>query len=366
MWNQSLTCTAVIGRMTKKIGFVVSGPGLIGKRHCSLIQARQDSELRAIVAPDTSENRLTAQHFGVPIYSDLMAAVVQREIDAAIISSPNHCHHEQAVFCIDREIPVLVEKPLTDSIDTAKEISRLVELTGVPMLVGHHRMHSSLISSAKAFLSSDSFGRLVALNGAALFYKPTQYFKDGAWRTKKGGGPLLINLIHEIGIMRFLAGEISEVVALASDRMRQYEVEDTAAIAFRFASGALGTFVLSDTAASSKSWEMTSGENPAYPSYQEDCYHFAGTKGSLDFPTLTARSYGPNNEPSWNKVFEMEQLVAERVDPLVAQLSHFINVIRRVDVPLVSALDGYQNMLVVEAISRSLNTQSVVHIKDLE
>lgn len=352
--------------MKKKIGFVVSGPGLIGKRHCSLIQSRLDCELRAIVAPDTAVNRLIAEQYGVPIYSDLMAAVSHTQIDAAIISSPNPCHFEQAVFCIDRQIPVLIEKPLTDRIETAREVARLAESTGVPVLVGHHRMHSSLIAAARTFLNSESFGRMVALSGAALFYKPSQYFKDGAWRTKKGGGPLLINLIHEIGIMRFLAGEISEVAALASNKTRKHEVEDTAAIAIRFSSGALGTFVLSDSAASSKSWEMTSGENPAYPFYPEDCYHFAGTRGSLDFPTLAVRSYERTVEPSWNNEFQMTRLSTVRVDPLTEQLGHFTRVIRGGEAPVVSAQDGYRNMLVVEAISRSLESRSVISMRTVD
>ena len=66
----------------------------------------------------------------------------------------------------------------------------------------------------------------------------------------------------------------------------------------RFASGALGSFLLSDTAACARNWEHTSQENKAYPSYlDEDCYVIAGTNGSLSVPTMRLRKYVPPKSP---------------------------------------------------------------------
>jgi len=100
----------------------------------------------------------------------------------------------------------LVEKPITDNIDDARKLADRSEDARVPVLVGHHRTYSPLLDAAVAFLNSARFGRLVAVQGSALFYKPVKYFKDGAWRTKVGGGPILINLIHEIGLLRYFCG----------------------------------------------------------------------------------------------------------------------------------------------------------------
>jgi predicted dehydrogenase len=85
-----------------------------------------------------------------------------------------------------------------------------------------------------------------------VFYKPDQGYFDppNEWRRRPGGGPILLNMIHEIGNLRAMVGEIVAVQAFSSNATRGFEVEDTVAINMRFQNGALGTFLLSDTAAS--------------------------------------------------------------------------------------------------------------------
>ncbi len=350
--------------MPDKTRLVVCGPGLIGKKHVELILGRADCVLVAMVGPATQENIAYSHRCGVSLHQSIEAACESGAVDAVIISSPNAFHSEQALTCIHRGLPVLVEKPLTDSLDDAAVLVREAEARGVAALVGHHRTYSPLLRAADSFLRSDSFGRMVCMQGAALFYKPAHYFLDGAWRTKKGGGPILINLIHEVGLMRHFCGEIRSIYALASNRVRQFEVEDTVAISIEFCSGALGTFILSDTAASSKSWEMTSGENPAYPHYPNDnCYHFSGTRGSLDFPSMVTRTYAPGADPSWWQPFDSGRLSFSPHDPLALQLEHFLEVVRGKAAPLVSLRDGYANMQVIEAIGKSIAQREPVLVE---
>ncbi|SEL47452.1 Predicted dehydrogenase [Roseovarius azorensis] len=347
--------------MSQALRFLLAGPGLIGKKHAALIQSRPDAELQAIIAPDREENTAFAEFHGVPLSIDLETVLDQDPFDAAIISSPTNFHFDQTMACIARRIPVLVEKPVTDRLETAYSLAKAVDDSGVPVLVGHHRTYSTLLSTAEDFMRSSDFGRLVTVSGSALFYKPERYFLEGEWRAKPGGGPILINLIHEIGLMRHFCGEINSVFAFANNEIRSFEVEDTVALNFTFESGALGTFILSDVAASSKSWEMTSGENPAYPYFpDEDCYHFAGTNGSIDFPSMRIRTYKGAEEASWWQPFHTTRLDATRSDPLERQLAHFVDVIRGTATPLVSAQDSFRNMLVIEAIHRSLESGQIV------
>ena len=346
--------------------FLVVGPGLIGHKHIELIEQHKECSVEAIVTLHPANHKHYESELGASIYSDLNEALEHHHFDAAIISSPNEWHFEHAVQCIDENIPVLVEKPLTDDIEHARNLVEYAKQKNVPVLVGHHRTYSSLIPKAKDILTSTGFGKLVAFQGSALFYKPKHYFLDGEWRTKKGGGPILINLIHEIGIMRELCGEIEQVFAFASNSTRKFEVEDTVAISLKFVSGCLGTFLLSDCSASVKSWEMTSGENPAYPHFPEEaCYHFAGSNGSLDFPSMCFTYYKNPEQASWWKPFEQETREVTADDPLKCQLDHFVNVVKGKESPIVTAQSGYKNMLVLEAIRQSILEEKTINLTQM-
>ena len=153
----------------------------------------------------------------------------------------------------------------------------------------------------------------------------------------------------------------SSVQAFASTAVRGFPVEDTVAINLRFAGGALGTFLLSDTAASPRSWEQTSQENRSYPTYpDEDCYVVAGTDGSLAVPTMRLKTYARKEDRSWWKPFQVSTAAFERADPLARQIEHFGAVIRGEAKPLVTARDGLQNLRITEAIVEAARTGRIV------
>jgi predicted dehydrogenase len=130
-------------------------------------------------------------------------------------------------------------------------------------------------------------------------------------------------MVHEVGNLRAMVGEIVAVQAVASNATRKFAVEDTVAINLRFENGALGSFLLSDTAASPKSWEQTSQENKAYPTYSdEDAYVVIGSDGSLAVPTMRLKYYARKEDRSWWKPFKSETIPLERADPLALQIEH--------------------------------------------
>ncbi len=131
----------------------------------------------------------------------------------------------------------------------------------------------------------------------------------------------------------------------------------------RFANGALGTFMLSDTAASAHSWEQTSQENASYASYPDvDCYVVAGTKGSLPVPTMRLKTCsGP---ASWWEPFDTSVVEVKRADPLARQLvEHFCAVVRGERTPLVTGRDGVETMRVTQAIAQAAHTGQVASIQ---
>ena len=347
------------------IRIVVVGPGLIGKKHISLIKSNPDTHLVAIIAPDHDINHKIAVDECVPLFFSLAQCADALIFDAVIISSPNYFHFEQSCWCVENCIPVLIEKPVTPDINEARRLVGLVRQHNAKVLVGHHRAYSPLLTEARRVIQEGRLGRLVSVVGSAQFCKPAQYFRDGPWRTEHGGGPVLINMIHEVGNLRALMGEIVEVQAFASSIMRQYVVEDTAAINLRFSNGALGSFMLSDAAATPMSWEQTSRENPSYPTYNDvDCYTVSGSRGSLGFPTMRLRYFPADLEPSWWQPFYEDALKVQRDDPLRGQLAHFVELIRDNVEPQVSVVDGYRNLLVIEAVRRAIGSGQVEQVGD--
>lgn len=345
------------------IGIVVVGPGLIGKKHIALIKANQDTYLAAIVAPDHPHNHTIAVAEEVPLFHSLQQCANLVTMDGVIVSSPNAFHYEQALWCIEAKIPVLIEKPVTSDIEQAKILEKLVRDKNAKALVGHHRAYSPLLEAARQVIQEGRLGKLVSVVGSAQFYKPAQYFFDGPWRSQVGGGPILINMIHEVGNLRALMGEIVTVQAMASSAVRQFVVEDTVAINFSFSNGALGTFVLSDAAATPMSWEQTARENPAYPTYGDvDCYTISGTQGSLSFPTMRIRYFAAGDEASWWSPFLEEHISVNRDDPLRMQLAHFVDLIRGHAEPQVPVVDGYRNLMVLEAIRCAISSGCSVKV----
>jgi len=345
----------------RELAIAVVGPGLIGRKHLELVEQSSAARIAAIVAPRHAKHQVVAQRFGAPLYHDVSTMLASEMVDGCIISSPNKFHVDQATTCLEAGIPVLVEKPIADTLDAGERLLGVAKRTNVRLLVGHHRAHSPIMRLSREIIDSQRLGRVVAVIGSAMFYKPDDYFEAGPWRKELGGGPILINLIHEIGNLRALCGEIVCVQAFASSATRQFAVEDTAAINFKFASGALGVFMLSDTAASARSWEQTSRENPSYPHYEdEDCYVVSGTYGTLSIPSMRLKFYSEAGARSWWKPLSQEQFPVQGDDPLRHQLENFINVIRGSEGPVVTGFDGVQNLRVVEAIFRSIERGTAV------
>ena len=245
----------------------------------------------------------------------------------------------------------------------AEQLVKAAETAKARILIGHHRAHSPIMAKAHDVVASGVLGKLVAVMGSATFFKPDVYFADAPWRNQPGGGPILLNMIHEVHNLRLLCGEIVAVQAFDSRATRGFAVEDTVAINLRFANGALGSFMLSDTAACPRSWEQTSQENKVYPSYaDEDCYVITGTNGSLSVPTMRLKTYPRPQDRSWWKPFEEGVVGMVRDDPLKHQIEHFGAVVRGEAQPLVSARDGLKNLRVTEAIAAAAASGLVVSV----
>lgn len=347
----------------EKFSIAVIGAGLIGQKHIELVAAHTDCTLAAICDSDPRAREI-AHKYNTRFYEDIEPLLAEQTLDGVIIAAPTTLHAPLAIACAGRGIPLLIEKPIASTLAEAAEIRYVADRFGVPILVGHHRRHYALVQQAHTLVQSGALGTLVAVSAQFTLYKPDDYFAI-RWRTERGGGPILINLIHDIDNLRFICGEIESVFAVTSARVRGHAVEDTAAITLQFEQGALGSVLVSDTTPAPWSYELTSGENPAYPNYAQDCYHIQGTRGSLAFPSMTLWQYPASVTPGWHQPLVASQLPTVRNEALVAQLEHFCRVIRKQAVPLVSAQEGEKTLAATLAVIESARRKSPVALAEM-
>lgn len=345
--------------MRKPVRIALLGAGLIGRRHAAHVLAEPETVLHAIVDPSGAAQAF-ASECGVPCFADFAAMLAAGRPDGVIVATPNQLHVEHGLAAIAASLPVLVEKPIADNLGDAERLVAAAEAAGTKLATGHHRRHNPLIGHAKAMIEAGKLGRLVAVHGFFWLKKPDDYF-DIAWRREKGAGPILVNLIHDIDLMRHLVGEVEAVQAFASNALRSHAVEESAALTLRFANGALGTVNISDAVVSPWSWEHTASENRTFPRTEQTCLFVAGTEGSLSIPQLELwRHAGAGH---WLEPFTTERFLAPEEDPLARQIRQFAAVIRGEAEPLVSGREGLETLRVVEAVARAAATGETVKVR---
>ncbi|MGO4570822.1 Gfo/Idh/MocA family protein [Microvirga sp. 2TAF3] len=344
--------------MTQPVRLAIVGAGLIGLAHIKRVMEEPEAILSALVDPSAAGNDLAAS-LGVPWFPDVEAMLSADKPDGAVIATPNQLHVSGGLACVRAGVPILVEKPIADDVKSAQELVVTAEQANIPILVGHHRRHSPLIQRAKAIIDSGRLGQVTVVNGLCWFLKPKDYF-DVAWRREPGGGVVLINLIHVIDDLRNLCGEIARVQAVTSNAARGFPVEDTAAILLHFCNGALGTLSISDAAAAPWSWELTAGENKAYPHTDQFCYLIAGTKGSVTVPRLDA--WWHEGERGWWSPIACERQIVPEEDPLTLQMHHFCQVVKGQSAPLLDGRGAMRTLETTLAIHEAARTGGIVEL----
>jgi predicted dehydrogenase len=345
----------------RNITIGVIGAGLIGRKHLGKLDEHRDYDLVGIA--DVNVEIVSAEHPKTRVFANYRQLLDEARPEAVIIASPNQLHAETGIECARRGIHILIEKPVTDTLETATALMAEVRKGGIKSLVGHHRRHHLQVKTVKALLGEGRIGNVVGVSAIWATHKPADYFKVAPWRTEAGGGPILINLIHEIDFLRFTVGEIRAVEAIASNRQRNFAVEDSAAALIEFDNGALGTFFVSDSAVTPWTTEQGLGESPEFPFSGESNYRFMGRRGALEFPSLV--SWGQaNNAQDWNKPIQAQRIHAPTIDPYVAQLDHFRDVIRGTTPSLQPVEDGARTLIATLGVAEAAAAGRRIDLRD--
>ena len=83
-----------------------------------------------------------------------------------------------------------------------------------------------IIQKAATLIRDGAIGDVRVAQATCWFYKPDDYFETAPWRTKQGAGPISVNLVHDIDLIRYLCGEVVSVQAQTAPSRRGFENEE--------------------------------------------------------------------------------------------------------------------------------------------
>ncbi len=346
---------------TGKVRLASIGAGMIGHVHAGFAAAMEECEYVALCDGDPAKAEL-AEELGAKYYSDYREMIEKEVLDGVIIAVPNEMHETVGTACAEKGIHILMEKPIAPTVEAAEKLIHSAKVNNVQLLVAHHRRFNPMMEATRKIVRSGELGDIVGISILWCMYKPPEYFAAGPWRKKKGGGPILINTIHEIDDLRYIYGEIGRVYAEVSNKIRKFEVEDTVSISLKFKDGTLASILMSDAAPSLWGYESTMGENPFFYPTEADTYHFLGTKASLTFPGMKKVYYPDPDKAGWQYPLAAEVLDIKSEDPYPGQLKHFCKVILGEETPRTNGEDALQTLKVTMAVAESGRTHRPIDV----
>lgn len=172
-----------------EVSIAIIGIGHIGPRHAQSVVKCTEANLACFVDP-SPHAEVAVEHFQCPLFKSIQDMLDSgTRIDAAIVCTPNSTHVAVARDLLLAGIHILVEKPISTTVSSGKELLEVAKQTGTKLLVGHHRRFNPHIVSAKQALSENRIGRPIAVSGLWVAYKPASYFEPPAeWRASAGNG----------------------------------------------------------------------------------------------------------------------------------------------------------------------------------
>lgn len=235
----------------------------------------EGSKVVAVMRRSGEKARDYAQRHGINKWYDNAHSIINdTDVNALYIATPPGSHAEYAIAAMKAGKPVYIEKPMAASYDECLEINRVSEETGIPCFVAYYRRTLPYFLKVKELI--DSIGKVLTIQVSfAIPPYDTDYDKENLpWRVKKeiaGAGYFYDLASHQLDLLVFLFGEISEVNGFAQNIAELYDVEDTVTASFRFNSGALG----------SGSWSFVAPKDS-----RTDRIYITGTEGMLSFSTF--------------------------------------------------------------------------------
>lgn len=270
-----------------KIGFI--GAGRVADVHYNALQ--RCSNLAVLSAfCDVREEALLEREkeWNVPGYHSAEQMLDHVALDAVVVLLPHDVHLQIMQKCLERKLPVLLEKPLAGNIEDAAGIVKLIGEAGVPVLLGHNGLFHPAFDKMVRFVADGWIGK--PLMGSAKSY---QWLGFKTWDFRKslektGGGAWVDCAGHLIYRLNAVLGEVRNVAGFTSHLARtEMEGEDTAAAVIQYPSGVIAQVAVS------YGCKLPEYEKD-WPAGCEQMLMISGDKGMVEYnicPTSRLRFY---------------------------------------------------------------------------
>ena len=325
------------------VNLAVVGCGSFGRYLASF--ARDIPRMRVVGVHDADPEtaRTLAGELDVAAYPTLDACLAAGGVDAVAICTPNASHAAQAIAAARAGRHVFCEKPM--ALDTAqcRAMIDAAAVAGTVLMVGHKRRLRPAYAAMAEVVASRRLGRLVAVDVSGFHDRPPR----GWWSDRQSGGGLLpYSGVHDLDVLRVLAGEAETVYARTSSiRDGRTDFEDAIAVVIGFASGAVGSLQVT--------WRHTGvGFHDAF------AYRIALEGGAIDYdPIASVVEVRPQDGAVERRSFDREAgfAVAYR-----RELESFAAAVLDGATPVVTGLDGLRCVELMEAAARSAERGTVI------
>ena len=317
--------------------FLIAGFGSIGRRHFrNLVKLGQ----RDIIFYRTHQSTIPDEELkGYPIESDLKAALSHHPV-AVIVTNPTASHLDVAIPAAEMGCHLLIEKPLSHSLERVDKLERIIRRGSAQVLVGFQfRYHPGLLQ-IRDWIQQAVIGDVYFVRAHWGEYLPDWHpwedYREGYSAKKDLGGGVLLTLCHPIDYLRWIFGEMDTVsVVLGGQNVLGLEVEELAEASIRFQSGILG--------------ELHVNYLQRPPAHFLEIFGSAGTI-SWNYISGMLKLYRVENQ-AW-ETYPLP-LTFSRNDLFLTEMRHFIQIVSGNQPPGCSLEDGIEVQKIITAFYKS-------------
>jgi len=324
-----------------KVGVI--GTGSMGKNHARVCSELDHVELVGIADVNIETAKKVAEKVYTKAFVDYKELL--RLVDAAIIATPTKTHHDIAMDFLNNGKHVLVEKPVSDSVENAQELTRKSEEAGLVLAIGHIERHNPAVRFVKDAMDNGRFGELITIASKRVSNFPGRI---------KDVGVIFDFGVHDIDVMRYLAGEVESVYARAGRFNENIAYEDHANVVLNFENGICGIAEVNWlTPTKIRKLFLTCSETFVEADYMNQTV------------TMSSSSFKQIDEMDLFRVpieYNTNQVALEKREPLRNEIEDFVSAIQQSKQPLATGEDGLMALKIVEAATKSYKNRKEVKI----